>query len=168
MLDYGDYQINLVADSIRSRDGRIANRAQNLGHFRVQINAEDVIYVETFEDSDRLTSLRSAIEQANQQPSRGFTIFVDTGTYRLDRLFSVDTSFQFSSANVAAGCNSGLMNWSSNQSGDLDVLGNVTIVGDSASRTTLSSQNGDRLFKVHAGGSLTLKRIGTDRWRGTV
>ena len=158
-LDFGSYQINVVAGSITSRDGRYVIRGDNLGQFRVQINAPDVLYVDSFEDDDGPSTLRRAIEVANQRPSRSFTVFLDAGTYRLDRLFVTDPTFGFSAPNVPAACGTGPLTWSNKQTGDLDVFGNITILGDSSSQTVIESQTSDRAIKLHATGSLTIKRV---------
>lgn len=43
--------------------------------------------------------------------------------------------------------------------GDLDILGNISIIGDSAGQTLIDGMGVDRVFDVHLGGRLKLERI---------
>ena len=49
--------------------------------------------------------------------------------------------------------------WSDSTTGDFDVEGNLTIVGDLNDNTLIDAQGFDRVFKVHPGASLRLARL---------
>lgn len=148
-FDFGEYRISILAGAVLNANGVAANAAE-LGSFQVKIASSSVYYVNTFADTvdanidggmaldaSGKTSLRAAIQEGNAKGTP-VSIFLQAGTYALNRSGALE--------NLAA-------------SGDLDVSGNITIVGDLASSTIIDAQQIDRVFEVLVGGTLVVERI---------
>lgn len=91
-------------------------------------------------------SLREAVAAANAAPSEASLILLGPGTYRL------------ALAN-RRGPQDEVIEEDANLVGDLDVLGQVTLVGAGSGRTVLDAARVDRLLDVHGGASLTLRGL---------
>lgn len=157
-LDFGTYVIELAPTSVANTEG-VAAVAKELGSFQVgiendssfilnQVAEEDdsgfMVFPDTVDvsladpmpvDANGNISLRSAIEQANQKSAPQF-IFLNEGVYKLELEGDEDLA----------------------HSGDLDIIGNLTIVGQGAG--TIIDANGiDRVFDVHPGARLNLLNL---------
>ncbi len=142
-LDFGEYVISSVEGSVLSNPppmgGNVqAIEARDIGSFNVRIDDPSVLYVDTFADSLEPGTLRSAIIAANAAAPAAQTIILDTGTYTI---------------NIAAD------EIDDENTGDFDILGNVTIVGDNNDETVIDAKGIDRVFQVHPGAKLDLSRL---------
>ncbi len=157
-LDFGDYQIETASGKVAAA-GSIKSTEQRLvGSFNVRILDASVIYVDSSSDSLNSGSLRSAIELANKALPTKQLIILNRGQYGIDirAVIAPDSSFNGSLTNL------GIVNpggWSDSSTGDFDIQGNISIVGDSSETTILDANRLDRAFKVYAGASLSLSRI---------
>ncbi len=163
VLDFGEYAVLSAAGGVSSSGSTLSTRGETLGSFRVQIAAPDVLYVSRYDDPLAAAgdlSLRQALAIANSQPQRSYTIILDTGRYTLDLPYAPDPTYAFAAGSQAA-CWTDITPpiWSNAEAGDLDVLGNVTILGSDAQSTIIDAQGLDRAIKLHNGATLTLKRI---------
>ncbi|MDV6028659.1 MAG: S8 family serine peptidase [Phycisphaera sp. RhM] len=158
-LDFGDYLISTATGMVTSQVGNQTSEAREVGSFNVRIKDDpSVIYVDTFTDSLAEGSLRSAIIAANAAAPAERTIILDTGEYTIDIPAVVDPASTFgTSLETLSISNPG--GWSNESTGDFDVLGNVTIVGDTNDETVIDAQGLDRVFKVHSAASLGLTRL---------
>ncbi len=163
-LDFGGYQIETVAGSVLAADASPIERRQ-IGSFRVRIEAPDVLYVNTTVDAVSDGSLRDAIRLANAAAPSPRTIILDSGLYTIDIEPVVDPSFTFSTLAPEAFCAPLLQStgWSDETTGDFDVTGSVSIVGNLSDRTVIDAQQLDRVFRVHPGASLSLSRVTVSR-----
>ncbi len=156
-LDFGDYVISTVADNVSSREGA-KNESREIGSFNVRINDSSVIYVDTFADVIGNGSLRDAIIAANAASPAERTIVLESGTYRIDIPVEIDPTSTFGTSLDALGIdNPG--GWSNATTGDFDVDGKITIVGDTNDDTVIDAQGLDRVFKVYPAASLNLARL---------
>ncbi len=89
------------------------------------------------------------------------TIILEAGTHTIDTPPVSDPSSTFPFPDSRTGCTSvpNLTGWSNAATGDFDATGAITILGDSSSSTKIDAQQLDRVFRVHPGGSLTLKNV---------
>lgn len=160
-LDFGAYSISTVAGSVLSQSKAIPIRSQAIGRFDVKIIDPSIVYVDSFLDANGNSSLRHAIEIANGEPSVPRTILLEGGRYAIEIPYLSDPGFNFFRADPNQFCTSpqSETSWSSPAFGDFDILGNVTIVGDLPNSTVIDAQGLDRVFKVHPGASLSLKRL---------
>jgi subtilisin family serine protease len=160
-LDYGTYSIVTTAGAVLSQRAGNAIRSQVIGEFAVKIIDPSVIYVDTPRDSVAGMSLRNAIEISNSNPLSPRTIILQVGQYTLELPHQSSTSAGFFTPSSQNFCTSTPLSsaWSDSSSGDLDILGDLTIVGDSKDSSTIEGNSSDRVFKVHPGASLTLKRL---------
>lgn len=157
-LDFGDYRVATVPGSIADANNKTTIVERNVGSFRVQIDDPTVLYVNRFDDSLDPGSLRHAIIAANAAAPESRTIILDSGTYTLSIPPVVDPADSFGTAIEALGIeNPG--GWNGETSGDLDIRGQVTILGDVNDDTVIDAQELDRVLKIHPGGSLRLERI---------
>jgi subtilisin family serine protease len=165
VMDFGTYGIFSAEGQVFSRtaQGQVAVpiEKRQLGLFRIEIEDPSVIYVSSFNDSDIARSLRNAIIEANAATPEPRTIFLERGTYLLEEPISNDTIGDFFSPENNAYCVStnDHVAWSNQESGDLDIVGNITIFGDSPEGTVIDARGIDRVFKVHPGATLNLNRI---------
>lgn len=150
VFDFGEYRISLKPDEITNVKGLAAARA-DLGSFHVRIGDDpSVIYVDVFydaadfdvgdgisDDGTGHSTLRSAVQEANATDSPR-TIILDPGRYTL--------SLRDAPEDAAA-------------SGDLDITGQISILGDEASSTIVDAALIDRVFEVRPDASLDLKRV---------
>jgi Tol biopolymer transport system component len=142
-LDYGDYQVTLLGGQIFNTNRDLAAATMSLGTFLVKIEEPTVTHVDTFDDgpdnnpgdgipkdSQGRTTLRAAIQEANLRGGP-MTIILPAGRYLLSTTMGTD--------------------W-----GDLDVTGNITLVGGGVYLTTIDAAGIDRVFEVHSGATLHL------------
>ncbi len=156
-LDFGDYVISTVADNVSSGEGK-KTESREIGSFNVKINDPSVIYVDTFSDAVGSGSLRDAIIAANAASPAARTIILDSGTYTINIPAEVDPNSTFGTSLNALGIdNPG--GWSNATTGDFDVEGNVTIIGDTNDDTVIDAQGLDRVLKVYPTASLSLARL---------
>lgn len=165
VIDYGSYTVSTVANQVTSQSAdsalRVPIQVRELGSFKVKIEDPSYIYVDTFRDGDVGTSLRRAIAEANAARPSPRTILLDRGTYQLEQAVNSGSFGQFLSPDPASFCNDPGTppTYSNEATGDLDIIGDVTIIGDSYSLTSIDAQNLDRVFKVHPNAKLNLKRV---------
>jgi CSLREA domain-containing protein len=174
VFDFGTYEIEVLPNSVASSNGLQFATAQQIGSFHVRIETPVVIYVNTVTDSvdasvgdgvcEDVTgacSLRAAIQEANAAAPASRVIILDVPESLIDIPHEADPLFSFLEANSVDGLPdvNNATGWSNESSGDLDVLGNVRIVGDQTELTKIRGTGTDRLFKVHPGASLTLERV---------
>ncbi len=156
-FDYGEYVVSVDFDRVYNISG-LPVRPGDLGSFRVQILDPSVIYVDRYEDVSEGTSLRTAIRQANAA-NEPRTIILNTGTYRLSIPPEPDFADTFPTpASCVADANR--RTWSNDTTGDLAVLGEVTILGDDGETTLVDAGSVDRVFRVYPDATLNLHRVG--------
>ena len=157
-LDFGEYVIDTIAGKVKTRIGNSTTDQRSVGGFKVRIEDPSVLYVDKFADSLEPGTLRRAIIEANSVAPAPRTIILESGRYTIDIPAVVDPSSKFGTSLDSLGIdNPG--DWSNSATGDFDIEGNVTIVGDINDRTIIDAQGTDRAFKVHANSSLTLSRL---------
>ncbi|MCY2991008.1 MAG: S8 family serine peptidase [Planctomycetota bacterium] len=169
-FDYGPYEISVGASEVRSRHGASVPVGP-IGAFSVRMGDASVIYVDTFEDAvdanvgdgvcvtaSGKCTLRAAIQEANAAKPAARTIALKAGKFRLSILPEPDPQVTFP---VPASCvaDGRPRTWSSERTGDLDILGNVAIVGDDAATTIVDAAGSDRVFRVYPGATLDLRRV---------
>jgi len=165
VIDYGSYTVSTVANQVTSQSAdsalRVPIQVRELGSFKVKIEDPSYIYVDTFRDGDVGASLRRAIAEANAARPSPRTILLDRGTFQLEQVVGSGSFAQFLSPDPASFCNDPGTppTYSNEATGDLDIIGDVTIIGDSYSLTSIDAQNLDRVFKVHPNAKLNLKRV---------
>ncbi len=160
-LDYGEYEIVIQPTQILALESHKAVRSETIGRFKVEIEDPNFIYVKSKSDITSTKSLRDAIVDANNAAPTARTIILDAGTYSLSKPAIVDGSSAFSTPSTLSGCGFGSssIGWSNVTSGDLDILGNVTVMGDSRASTTIDGGKIDRIFRVHPGATLNLRQL---------
>ncbi len=131
--DNGTYQVKLRAGQVGDTNGNV-NFEIELGSFEVNIAFTGQIDVTTTVDGTGTGTLRAAIQQANTNPDEN-TLVLEPQTYTLS-LTGVDED-------AAA-------------TGDLDVAGTLTIIGNGA---TIDAASLDRVFDVAAGATLNLQDV---------
>ncbi len=159
-LDFGSYQITTVAGGVAAGGGSQPVEARELGSFRVRIEDPTVLYVDSFADEPGTGSLRDALMTANAAGAPR-TIILEAGRYTIDIPHVPDPASTFPTPDPALFCAAPVhtTGWSGETTGDFDVTGSVTIVGDHNDRTVIDGQQFDRVFKVHPGASLDLARV---------
>ncbi|WP_197455925.1 S8 family serine peptidase [Stieleria neptunia] len=158
-MDYGEYLISTVEGNVKADTSDSFVESRPIGAFNVKIEDDpSILYVEASFDSLSPGSLRSTIIAANAAAPAERTIILKSGTYTINLAPVVDSSSIFGSALESLGIdNPG--GWSNENSGDFDITGNVSIIGDTNDETIVDSQLIDRGFKVHRAGSLSLSRL---------
>ncbi len=126
----------------------------------MRIADPSVLYVQTVFDKPGTGSLREAIAIANAAGAPR-TIILDSGIFLLEIPFVADASSTFpqSIPSNLTDLPRNLGAWSGAATGDLDITGQVRIVGNQNDLTIIDAQRLDRAFKVHAGGTLDLDRV---------
>ncbi len=111
-------------------------------------------------DASGACSLRAAIQEANVSAPSERTIMLDVAEVLLDLPHQADSNSDFPDSDAIDGLPSiaNATGWSNETAGDLDVLGNVTIIGNGVANQIASSGT-DRVFKVHPGASLSLQQV---------
>lgn len=153
--DFGDYQLAVPDGAIADPAGNVAP-TKTLGYFRVAVDEPNVIRVNDSRDllADQVgrstTTLRMAILAANQlsRPDQPITIILPdltpegpsnvATTYRLTRERDGDDS---------------------DDTGDLDVRGNVILVGDGFARSVIDANQLDRAIDVQPGAKLSVRGV---------
>jgi CSLREA domain-containing protein len=111
-------------------------------------------------DAAGACSLRAAIQEANAAAPSERTIMLDVAEVLLDLPHQPDSNSNFPTSEAIDGL-PGIANatgWSNETSGDLDILGSITIIGNAAANRIAGSGT-DRIFKVHPGASLSLHQV---------
>ncbi len=157
--DFGDYRISTNSGSVRSGNGSRAIETRPVGTINVRIADPNVLYVDRNDDAMEPGTLRNAVQLANAASPSPRTIILTAGTYRISIPPVADATSPFPGLVTSSGLTS-VGPWSNNSTGDLDILGNVTIVGNTLDDTFIDGQRMDRLFKVHPGATLQLSRVG--------
>jgi subtilisin family serine protease len=170
VLDYGRYVVSVVEDHVHNRQGRMVP-AGPIGEFSVRIADPSVFYVDTVDDAvDAIVgngicaaasgkcTLRAAIQESNAARPAARTIILDRETYRLSIPPVADPSVVFPSPNSCI-VDPGIRTWSNERTGDLDVLGNITLVGDDAATSVIDAGRLDRVFRVYPQATLDLRRV---------
>ncbi|WP_442508552.1 S8 family serine peptidase [Novipirellula sp. SH528] len=159
-LDFGDYVFSVVSEKIKTTNGKSV-RSEEIGSINAKVDAPDVIYVTSFADTIGVGSLRDAIEQANARGDQPTTIILASGTYALSLQSDLTKPIEFTDPGLFSGGTSLSSDhvWTDNSSGDLDILGKITLVGDSANTVVIDANGIDRAIKVHENASLTLQRL---------
>ncbi len=157
-LDFGDYVISTIDAKVASTGNNQPIAARDIGGFNVRVVDPSVIYVNSFTDSLEPGSLRNAIIAANAVAPQPRTIILEEGKYTIDIASVTDpnSSFGISLANLGIANPGG---WTDATTGDFDIQGNVSIVGDTNDDTVIDAQTLDRVFKVHSEASLQLERL---------
>ncbi len=160
-LDFGDYVISTVAGKVKSLVGNKTTESRDIGLFNVRIQDPSVSYVSTFADSLEPGTLRSAIIAANAAAPSRRTIILDSGRYTIDIPHVSDpmSVFPFPNPKLFCGAVEHTGGWSNESTGDFDILGNISLVGDLNDHTVIDGNRLDRVFKVHSGASLELARV---------
>ncbi len=160
-LDFGEYEVETIAGSVLSLNPPLPIRKELIGRFEVRIQDPFVHYVTQTGEANQTGSLRSAIALSNADPGREHLIILEAATYAMELAPLADPDFKFEPTATAPDCGplANHQNWSNAATGDFDVFGNLTIAGDQAQTTSIDAQGLDRVFKVHAGASLTLQRL---------
>jgi subtilisin family serine protease len=148
-FDNGTYQIELAAAAVADVTGNLS-RSRVLGTFVVDITADGIFEVDTeadavdanvgdneAADAQGRVTLRAALQEANLVAGIS-SIILPAGTYML----SVGAPGEDAAA-----------------AGDLDVIGDVTILSDGSGDVVIDASDLDRVFDVHANGSLTLEGV---------
>ena len=172
VADFGRYTISVVDWRVRGQNG-LCVPAASIGEFLVRIADPSVFYVDTFADGldaqvgdgnaadvAGKATLRAAIQEANAAAPASRTIVLGTGIYTLSLPPVPDATVSFPTVAKGGTPLDAPAPWSNETSGDLDVTGHVTIIGDTSNTSTIDAAGGDRVFKVHPGAALTLKRTG--------
>ncbi len=165
VMDYGRYTISTVANQVVSQahngNAGVPIQVRSLGAFNVRIEDPAYIYVNTYRDGDIGKSLRQAIHEANAAAPSMRTIILDSGVYQLEKPVSSLDVGQFIAPDSNAYCNDTSIStlWSDAATGDLDIKGDITIIGDSYLGTSIDAQSLDRVFKVHKNAKLNLRRV---------
>jgi subtilisin family serine protease/Tol biopolymer transport system component len=165
-LDFGDYLISTQTGTVVTEAGARPIQRRDIGRFNVRITNDpsiaghdpSVIYVDQFGDSLESGSLRSAIITANAAFPSPRTIILQSGKYTIDIPAVIDPDSTFGTSLESLGiANPG--GWTNATTGDFDIQGNITIVGDINDDTIIDAQGVDRVFKVHANSVATLSRL---------
>lgn len=123
-IDNGTYQVTLNFGEILEVNGISAGRRQ-LANFDVRIESQNVVFASA--DQDGMATIRAAVQTANTTQN-ATTIVVPDGVFP----FAIANSENDDAA-----------------SGDVDVFGQVRIIGAGIGRSVLDAQSIDRLFDVH-------------------
>ncbi len=160
-LDFGDYVISIVAGKVTSKVGKKTTEARDIGLFNVRISDPSVLYVTTFADSLEPGTLRSQIIAANSVAPPPRTIILDSGRYSIDIPSVVNPSSTFSNPEpkLYCGARERTLSWSNETTGDFDIVGSITIVGNQNDLTVLDAHQLSRVFKVHPSALLNLSRV---------
>ncbi len=167
--DYGNYIITARADAARSLSG-LGTLEMDLGSFQIKIAAPGIFYVDSFADSVDVTqgdgqardiagrtTLRAAIQEANALAPAPVKIFLQAGTYSLTIAPVVDAGIHYPTPTEATGYNAPTsLQWSNASTGDLDLLGKVTLVGLGVNRTMIDAAGIDRVINVYPGATVSL------------
>ena len=167
--DFGNYSITVQADAARSTSG-LPSRQAEIGQFTVRIAAPGIFYVNTTVDSvdanpgngsavDSLgrTSLRAAIMEAAALAPQPVKIFMPEGRYVLSIAPVIDPGVVFPVPPPGSGYDAPAgLQWSNGSTGDLDLRGNVTLVGLGVNRTTIDAAGIDRVMKVYPGATVSM------------
>ncbi|MCY2986823.1 MAG: S8 family serine peptidase, partial [Planctomycetota bacterium] len=170
-LDYGPYLVTIVENEVSNNSGLTVPGA-SIGEFTVRIVDSKVFFVNPSEDAvdanvgdgicagaNGQCTLRAAVQEANAAAPAARTVILEKGTFELGIPPVPDSAVQFP---TPAGCvlNGGIQTWSNDSTGDLDILGNITIVGDDAATSIVDADGMDRVFRVYPDATLNLQRIG--------
>lgn len=173
-LDFGSYDIAVRPETVSSSSGLQFVTGQRIGSFSVRIESPEVFYVthslDTVDanvgdgiclDVSGACSLRAAIQEANAAAPSPRTIILDVNEAQVSIGHQVDPSSNFPNSGQIDGLPNvaNVSGWSDESTGDLDIVGNVSIVGNQTSRSVIRGLGGDRIFKVHPNGSLSLQRV---------
>ncbi|MCY2987091.1 MAG: S8 family serine peptidase, partial [Planctomycetota bacterium] len=171
-LDYGRYVVSGVEQQVRNVHG-LSVPPGGFGEFSVWIADASVLYVDTLEDAvdanvgdgvcaaaSGVCTLRAAIQEANAAAPAARTIVLDRGTYALSLPPVPDATVPFPTTVLGGSTPSASPPWSNDTTGDLDVRGDITIIGDEARTSTIDAGGLDRVFKIHPGARLVLRRTG--------
>ncbi len=160
-FDYGDYVISTVAGTVAANSGDRKTESRPVGAFNVKINEPNILYVQTNSDTVSPGSLRAAIIAANAAAPTPQTIILNSGIYNLSIAPAADPTSTFPDPPAASQITPSnyTRNWSGPTTGDLDITGNVTVVGDRYKTTSIQAGGIDRIFKVHPGATLNIKRV---------
>jgi subtilisin family serine protease len=167
--DYGNYSIVAKSDAARSISG-LASRETTVGSFQVKIAAAGIYYVDTLldtvdvnpgdglaRDAQGRTSLRAAIMEANARSPQAIQIYLQTGTYPLSIAPVIDPSVVYPVPGPGSGYDAPAgLGWSNASTGDLDLKGNITLVGLGVNRTTIDAADIDRVMKVYPGSTVSI------------
>ena len=171
-LDYGRYLLSAAPRQIADQNGQFVP-TDWFGEFTVRIeNDPTVFYVNSLTDAvdneigDGICadandgcSLRAAIQEGNAAAPAERTIILDVGRHTLSIPPVVDEQVLFVTPRAGCGAPSPPA-WSGEDTGDLDVLGNLMIIGDDDETSIVDARGIDRVFKVHPDATLRLERIG--------
>ena len=141
-----------------------------LGGFQIKIAAQGIFYVDSIADTVDVapgdgqardtvgrTTLRAAIQEANALAYTPVKIFLQTGTYTLRIAPVIDAGIIYPAPTEATGYDAPTnLQWSNASTGDLDLLGNVTLVGLGVNRTMIDAGGIDHAINVYAGATVSL------------
>lgn len=134
--DAGIYRVNVNPGEVRDNEGQSQTSQREIGRFVVAVPDGQVFHIDRFQDEADGNTLRGAVSEANRSEGTT-TIVLQSGVYPLTI--------------------SSLPGTDSGRTGDLDIFGDVIIVGEGAERTTIDATAiTDRIFDVMQGGSLRL------------
>ncbi len=162
--DFGDYLITTVDGAVRTipdaNGDSVGIKARLIGSLQVRVDSPSVTYVDKFNDATGEASLRDAIIAANAAGG-AHTIILDSGTYTIDIPHVADNNVSFPDPadNLYCDAPNHATGWSNETTGDFDITGNITIIGNQNDLTVIDAQGLDRVFKVHPGGDLILQRL---------
>jgi CSLREA domain-containing protein len=171
-LDYGGYSLSVVAGQVKNVNGLYAP-PDPFAEFSVRIADPTVFYINSFADVvdanvgngvcaelSGVCTLRAAIQEANAAAPSPRTVILNEGIYKLTIPPVAESPLLFPNPEFLLGCYDGESTFISSdiRSGDLDISGQVTIVGDQTNSTMLDAGQIDRVLKIYPGASLSLSR----------
>ncbi|MFK8114301.1 MAG: S8 family serine peptidase, partial [Rubripirellula sp.] len=157
ILDFGEYRISTQAGNVRATDNQVVQQ-RDVGSFNVRVEEPSVLYVDTAADVSGDGSLRDAIALANAAGGAR-TIILDSGNYNIGIPHAADAMSAFPDPSLFCGVPENITGWSNETTGDFDITGDITIIGNQNDFTVIDGQSLDRVFKVHPGGRLQLERV---------
>ncbi|MCY2987972.1 MAG: S8 family serine peptidase, partial [Planctomycetota bacterium] len=169
-LDYGRYVVSVAAGQVSNRHG-LTVPAGPIGEFSVRIAGSSVFYVDTLDDAvdadvgdgvcavaSGFCTLRAAIQESNAAWPAARTVILDRGTFKLSIPAVADPSVVFPTPAVCV-ADGRTRTWSNAGTGDLDITGNITLVGDEVATSIVDAAGIDRVFRVYPQATLDLRRI---------
>ncbi len=159
-LDFGDYVISTVAGRVAAKVGGKTTEARDVGLFNVRIIDPSFLYVTTYSDSLEQGTLRSQIIAANAAAPSPRTIILESGLYSIDVPPTPDFASKFPTPSPQSQCFAPAVHsaWSNEASGDFDVIGSITVIGNQKDTTIINGKSFDRVFKVHPDATFNLQR----------
>ncbi len=164
-LGDGVWQVWLI-----SNNNNGSHTGHNLGEFKVQLTADMTAdearaaaneMVRNTNNNNRLTLDEAAKDilygNGSVEP-RSFTDSLQTGSLRR-MIFAANATVATDTISLLAGTYELSLVGKAHTGGDLDVRSHIVIVGQGPDQTTIDANAIDRVFEVHAGGTLELRDL---------